>query len=142
MTAEVDAKVEAGTFSAETKAMGDKIAGLTLLQAKELADYLKEAYGIEPASGGAVMMAAMPAGGAGAAAEAEGPSTVTVFLTGAGQQKIQVIKALREITGLGLKEAKALADSVPAKVKENIEEEEAEKIRTLLTEAGATIEIK
>ena len=121
--------------------LGDKIAGLTLLQAKDLADYLKDAHGIEPASGGAVMMAAAPAGGAGGG-EDEGPSEVSVILASAGQQKIQVIKALREITGLGLKEAKALADGAPSPIKEKIAMDEADKIKTQIEEVGGTVEIK
>jgi len=141
MTAEAEVK-ETKEFAPETKELGDKIAGLTLLQAKDLADYLKDAYDIEPAAGGgAVMMAAAPAG-AGEGGEDEGPTEVDVILENAGQQKIQVIKALREITGLGLKEAKALADSVPAPVKEKVAPEEAEKIKTQLEEVGATIAFK
>lgn len=137
MTAEVETK----EWSAETKELGDKIVGLTLLQAKELSDYLKDVHGIEAASGGAVMMAAAPAGG-GDAGEDEGPSQVTVTITAAGSAKIQVIKAVREITGLGLKEAKALVDGAPAPVKENIDPEEADKIKQQLEEAGASVEVK
>lgn len=125
--------------TAEIKELGDKIAALTLIQAKSLTDYLKEAYGIEPAAGGAVMMAG-PA--AAAAAADEGPSKFTVVMTGAGQAKIQVIKVIREITGLGLKEAKEMADKSPATIKENIEKEEADKIKAQLEEAGATVELK
>ncbi|MBN1256698.1 MAG: 50S ribosomal protein L7/L12 [Planctomycetes bacterium] len=135
----MSAEPEVKEVSADIKEMGDKIAGLTLLQAKALADYLKDAYGIEPASGGAVMMAAAPAGGA---AEDEGPTEVSAILSSAGQQKIQVIKALREITGLGLKEAKALADGAPAPIKEKIPVDEAEKIKTQIEEVGGTVEIK
>lgn len=137
MTAEAETK----EFAAETKELGDKIAGLTLLQAKELADYLKDAYDIEPAAGGAVMMAGPAAGGAGGEAD-EGPSAVKVVLASAGQQKIQVIKAIREITGLGLKEAKGLVDGAPSDIKENVEMEEAEKLKAQLEEAGATVEFK
>ncbi|MHC4872422.1 MAG: 50S ribosomal protein L7/L12 [Planctomycetota bacterium] len=140
MTAEVEAAATK-EFSAETKELGDKIAGLTLLQAKDLSDYLKEQYDIEPAAGGAVMMAG-PAGGAGGDAADEGPSAVTVMLENGGQQKIQVIKAVREITGLGLKDAKALVDGAPAAVKEDIDAEEADKIKEQLEAAGATVEIK
>lgn len=139
MTAEVETATK--EFSAETKELGDKIAGLTLLQAKELSDYLKDEYEIEPAAGGAVMMAG-PAGGAGGEAADEGPSTVNVMLESGGQQKIQVIKAIREITGLGLKDAKALVDGAPAAVKEGVEMEEAEKIKEQLEAAGATVEFK
>ncbi len=128
-------------FSAEIKELGDKIVALSLLQAKELSDYLKDVYGIEAAAGGAIVMAGPAAGGAGAD-EDTGPSTVTVELTSAGGSKINVIKAVREITGLGLKEAKALVDGAPAPVKENIEKEEADKIKAALEEAGATVTIK
>jgi large subunit ribosomal protein L7/L12 len=142
MSAETEAPAEAATkeWSAETKELGDKIVGLSLLQAKELSDYLKEVHGIEPASGGAVMMAA-PGGGGEEAAD-EGPTTVDVVLTSAGSAKIPVIKAVREITGLGLKEAKALVDSAPAPVKEGVEPEEGEKLKAQLEEAGATVELK
>ena len=128
-------------FSAEIKDLGEKIVALTLLQAKELADYLKEVHGIEPAAGGAVMMAAPAAGGAAAAADAA-PSTQTVVLANAGAAKINVIKVVREITGLGLKEAKELVDGAPKPVKENIAPEEAQQIKAKLEEAGATVELK
>ena len=127
-------------WNADVKALGDKIVGLTLLQAKELSDYLKEVHGIEPASGGAVMMAA-PA----AAAEDEapaGPATVDVILTSPGGAKVQVIKAVKEITGLGLGEAKALVDKAPVAVKEKLALADAEKIKTQLEEAGASVEFK
>ena len=128
-------------FSAEIKDLGEKIVALTLLQAKELADYLKEVPGIEPAAGGAVMMAAPAAGGAAAAADAA-PSTQTVVLANAGAAKINVIKVVREITGLGLKEAKELVDGAPKPVKENVAPEEAQQIKAKLEEAGATVELK
>ena len=126
-------------FSASIKDLGDKIVGLTLLQAKELADYLKEVHGIEAAAGGAVMMAA-PAAAADAAPA--GPSTVSVILSSAGAAKINVIKVVRELTGLGLKEAKELVDGAPKPIKEGIAKEEADKLKTQLEEAGATVEIK
>ena len=130
---------ETREWNADIKAMGDKIVGLTLLQAKELSDYLKEVHGIEPASGGAVMMA----GPAAAAEEAPaGPTKVDVILKSAGGAKIQVIKAVKEITGVGLAEAKALVDKAPVAVKEKVEMGEAEKIKTQLEEAGATVEYK
>lgn len=135
MTAEAETK----EWNADIKDIGEKIVSMSLLQAKELSDYLKEVHGIEPASGGAVMVAG-PAGG-GEAVD-EGPSTFSVVLTSPGGSKIPVIKAVREITGLGLKEAKALVDSAPAPVKEDIESEEAEKIKAQLEEAGATVELK
>lgn len=130
-------------FDTSTRELGDKIVGLTLLQAKALADYLKEVHGIEPA-GGAVMMAAMPgaggeAGGAPAAAE---QTEFDVVLKGFGDNKIAVIKAVRSITGLGLKEAKELVEGAPKPVKQGVSKDEAEKIKKELTDAGAEVEVK
>jgi len=129
------------TWSDQTKQLGDSIVKLTLMQAKELADYLKEVYGIEPAAGGAVMMAG-PAAAAGAPAAAEEKSSFSVILTGFGANKIQVIKVVRELTSLGLKEAKELVDGVPKPLKENVSKEDAESAKKKLEEAGATVEIK
>lgn len=133
---------ETKTWNEDIKAIGDKIVGLTLMQANELADYLKEEYGIEPASGGAVMVAG-PAGGAGGegAAEEEKDS-FDVVLTSAGDKKIQVIKEVRAITGLGLKEAKELVDGAPKPVKEGVSKAEAEEMQKTLEAAGASIELK
>jgi large subunit ribosomal protein L7/L12 len=118
--------------------MGDKIAELTLKQAKELSDYLEEKYGIKAAAGGAVMMAA-PA----AAAEKPAEQTeFTVMLEGFGDKKIAVIKEVRAMTGLGLKEAKDLVEGVPAKIKEGISKEDAAKLKAQLEAAGATVSIK
>lgn len=128
-------------FSAEVKELGDKIVGLSLLQAKELSDYLKEEYGIEAAAGGAVVMAG-PAAGGDAGAEDAGSSTVDVVLASPGGSKINVIKVVREITGLGLKEAKGLVDGAPSPIKEGVEKDEAEKLKAQLEEAGATVELK
>jgi large subunit ribosomal protein L7/L12 len=123
--------------SEQIKELGDKIVALTLLQAKELADYLKETYGIEPAAGGAVMMAAAPA-----AAEAPVEKTsFTVVLKSAGDKKIQVIKEVRALTSLGLKEAKDLVDGAPKPVKENVTKDEAEAAKKKLEEAGAVVEL-
>lgn len=130
------------TFSQEIKDLGDKIVGLTLLQAKELADYLKEVHGIEPAAGAAVMMAGPAAAGGGAAAAPEEKTSFTVILKSFGDQKIQVIKEVRALTGLGLKEAKDLVDGVPKPVKENVSKEEAEAARKQLEAAGAVVEIQ
>jgi large subunit ribosomal protein L7/L12 len=132
---------EGRTWSDQVKDLGDKIVALTLMQAKELADYLKEVYGIEPAAGGAVMMAAPAAGGAAAEAAPE-KSTFDVILTGFGDKKIQVIKEVRAITALGLKEAKELVDGVPKPVKEGMSKDEAEAAKKQLEAAGATVEIK
>jgi len=123
------------------KKIGDSIVGLTLLEAQQLSDYLKDQYGIEPAAGGGVMMAAPAAGGGGAAA-AEEKTSFTVMLTGAGDKKIQVIKAVRSITGLGLKEAKDLVEGAPKAVKEGVNKDEAAKIKAELEENGATVEVK
>ncbi|HNS21230.1 MAG TPA: 50S ribosomal protein L7/L12 [Sedimentisphaerales bacterium] len=133
---------QAKSWSDQTKQLGDGIVKLTLMQAKELADYLKEVYGIEPAAGGAVMVAGPAAGGAAPAAAAEEKSSFNVILTGFGANKIQVIKVVRELTNLGLKEAKELVDGVPKPLKENVSKEDAEAAKKKLEEAGATVEIK
>ena len=127
-------------YSASTKDLGEKIIGLTLKEAKELSDYLKDVHGIEPAGGGAVMMAPADAGGGAAAVEEK--TEFDVVLEGDGDQKIGVIKVVRSATGLGLKEAKDLVEGVPSKVKEGVSKEEAEKLKAELTEAGATVSIK
>jgi large subunit ribosomal protein L7/L12 len=132
---------EAKTFDAKITKLGDEIAGLTLKEAVDLADYMKDTYGIEPAAGGAVMMAG-PAGGGD---EGGGPAEQTEFdviLEAAGDKKIQVIKAVREATGLGLKEAKEIVDGAPKAVKEKASKEEADALKTALEEAGATVNIK
>lgn len=128
---------DAREFGAPIIELGDKIVALTLIQAKELTDYLKDKYGIEPAAGGAVMMAAP------AAAEAvkEEKTTFTVMLKAAGEKKIQVIKEVRTLTSLGLKEAKDLVDGAPKPVKENVSKDEAEAAKKLLEDAGATVEL-
>jgi large subunit ribosomal protein L7/L12 len=126
-------------FSTEVKELGDKIVKLTLIQAKELGDYLKETYGIEPAAGAAVMMAG-PA--AGAAAAVEEKTTFDVVLKEVGDKKIQVIKEVRALTGLGLKEAKDLVDGAPKTVKEGISKADAEAAKKQIESAGAVCEIK
>jgi large subunit ribosomal protein L7/L12 len=128
-------------WGAGIKEIGDKIVALSLLQAKELADYLKEEYGIEPAAGGAVMMAG-PMPGAGGAEEVEEKTTFDVVLKGFGEKKIQVIKEVRALTGLGLKEAKDLVEGVPKPVKEGVSKDDAEAAKKQLEEAGAVVEIK
>jgi len=132
----------AANYSDLTKELGDKIANLTLKEAKELSDYLENAYGIKPAAGGAVVMAAPTGDGGGAAAAAEEKTEFDVVLTGFGDKKINVIKVVRAATGLGLTEAKNLVEGVPSKVKEGISKEDAEKLKKELEEAGATVEIK
>ena len=131
---------ETKEFSAEIKDLGDKIVALTLMQAKELGDYLKDVHGIEPAAGGAVMMAG-PAAGAGEAAEEE-KTSFNVVLKEIGDKKIQVIKEVRALTGLGLKEAKELVDATPKAVKEGVSKEEAEEARVQLEAAGAVVAVE
>ena len=125
----------------DIKTLGDKLAGLTLKQAVDLADYLKETYKIEPAAGG-VVMAGGGGGGAAPAEKEEAKSTFDVVLKAAGDKKIQVIKVVRTHTGLGLKEAKDLVEGAPKTVKENIDKPEAEKLKKELEEQGATVELK
>jgi len=128
-------------WSTGIKDLGDKIVALTLMQAKELGDYLKEEYGIEPAAGGAVMMAG-PAAAAGAPAEAAvEKSTFDVVLKNFGDKKIQVIKEVRALTGLGLKEAKDLVEGAPKPVKQGVPKEEAEAAKKQLEDAGAVVEL-
>ncbi len=131
-TIEVDAKV---------KEVADKVANFTLKQAVDFKNYMKQAYGIEPAAGGAVMMAAPGGAGPGAAAVEE-QTEFDVILEAFGDKKIQVIKVVRETTGLGLKEAKDLVDGVPKPVKEKISKEEAAALKAKLEEAGGTAKIK
>ena len=130
--------------TAEISALGDQLAGLTLKQAVDLSNYLKDKHGIEAAAGG-VMVAAGPAAGGGggaAAAPAEEKTTFDVVLKGSGDKKIQVIKVVRAATGLGLKEAKDLVEGAPKTVKENLAKDEAEKLKKELEEQGATVELK
>ncbi len=127
------------TFDAKITKLGDELAGLTLKEAVDLGDYMKDTYGIEAAAGGAVMVAGGGGGDAGGAAEEK--SSFDVIIKSPGGNKIQAIKAIREITGLGLKEAKALAEESGAKVKEGVSKDEAEEIKGKLEEAGAEIEI-
>lgn len=125
-------------FDAAISKIGDQIAKLTLIEAVDLADYMKDTYGIEPAAGGAVMMAG-PAGGDDADEE---QTEFDVVLEAIGDKKIAVIKAVREITGLGLKEAKAVVDESPKAIKEKVSEDEANVIKGKLEEAGASVTIK
>ena len=135
-----EATVETKEFAAEIKKLGDKIAGLTLKEAVDLKDYLKDAHGIEPAAGAAVMVAGPAAGGE--AEEPEEQTSFNVVLKEVGDKKIQVIKAVRALTNLGLKEAKDLVDSAPKPVKEGVPKDEAEEAKNQLEEAGATAGIE
>ena len=136
-----EAVAEAREFAGAIKEMGDKIVGLTLKEAKELSDYLKEVHGIEPASGGGAVMIAAPTEGGGAAA-AEEQTEFDVVLESFGDNKIGVIKVVRTATGLGLKEAKDAVEGAPAKLKEGVSKDEAEKLKKELEEAGAKVSIK
>lgn len=122
--------------------IGDKIANLTLKQAKELSDYLEQVHGIKAAAAGAVMMAPAAAGPGAAAPAVEEKTAFDVVLENFGAEKIKVIKVVRAATGLGLKEAKDLVEGAPSKVKEGISKEEAEKLKKELEEAGAKVSIK
>ena len=124
---------------ADLQQLEDSIVGLSLLDAAQLVKKLEERLGVSAAAAAPVMMAG---GGAAAAAPAEEKTEFTVVLTGAGANKINVIKAVREVTSLGLKEAKDLVDGAPKTVKEGISKEEAETIKKKFTDAGATVEIK
>ena len=124
----------------ELKELGDKIAGLTLKQAKELSDYIKEAYGIEPASGGGMMV--MPQGGPGGPAAVAEQTEFDVVLTSFGDKKLDVVKVAKNITGLSLMDAKKLVEGVPAKIKEKVSKEEAAKVKGELEAVGATVELK
>ena len=123
----------------ELKDMGDKIANLTLKQAKALSDYIKSAYGIEPAAGGAVMMAAPAAGGAEAAPV---KTEFDVVMTSFGDKKLEVVKVVKNITGASLMDAKKLVDNPPATLKQGVSEDEAKKVKAELEAAGATVELK
>ena len=126
----------------DLKSMGDQIAELTLKQAKDLSEYLKVEHGIEAAAGGvAVAVAGGAAGGDDGGGAAE-QTEFDVVLTNFGDKKIGVIKEVRGITGLGLKEAKEMVEGVPSKVKEGVSKEEAEEAKKKLEDAGASVEIK
>ena len=126
---------------ADINAIADQIQGLTLLEASQLVKLLEEKLGVSAAAA-AVAAAPAAAGPAAAAAPAEEKTEFTVVLTAAGANKINVIKAVREVTSLGLKEAKDLVDCAPKTIKEGINKEEAEAIKKKFTDAGATVEVK
>jgi large subunit ribosomal protein L7/L12 len=124
---------------ADINVIAEQIQGLTLMEAAELVKTLEAKLGVSAA---AATMVAAPAGGPAPAAAVEEQTEFTVILTGAGANKIATIKAVREVTSLGLKEAKDLVDNAPKPVKENVSKDEAESLRKKLTEAGATVEVK
>ena len=124
---------------ADVKKLAEELTKLTVLEVNELKNVLKDEYGIEPAA--AAVAVAGPAAGGDAAEAADEKSEFTVKLTDAGSQKVAVIKAVKELTGLGLGEAKAIVDGAPANVKENVAKDEAEAAKKQLEEAGATVEL-
>ena len=124
---------------ADIKSIGDTLVNLTVKEVKELADYLKDTYGIEPAAA-AVAVAAGPAAGGDAAVEEK--TSFDVILKSAGAAKLAVVKAVKELTGLGLKEAKEVVDAAPAPIKEGVTKDEAEALKKQLEEAGAEVELK
>lgn len=133
------AEAPAKEFSTDISELAEKLVGMTVRDAQSLVDCLKDQHGIEPAGGGAVMVA----GGAGGAAEEEEEQTAfDVILENFGDKKIQVIKVVRSLTSLGLKEAKELVESCPKAVKEGIPKEEADKIKGQIEEAGGAVSIK
>jgi large subunit ribosomal protein L7/L12 len=125
---------------ADIKALGDQLVELTVKEVNELASYLKETYGIEPAAA-AVAVAAPGAGGAGAAAAAE-KTNFDVVLKAPGANKLQIVKLVKELTGLGLKEAKDVVDGAPKTIKEGLPKDEAESLKKQLVEAVAEVELK
>lgn len=124
---------------ADVKALGDQLVELTVKEVNELASYLKETYGIEPAAA-AVAVAAGPAAGGGAAAEEK--TNFDVVLKAPGANKLQIVKLVKELTGLGLKEAKDMVDGAPKTIKEGLPKDEAENLKKQLVEAGAEVELK
>jgi len=124
---------------ADVKALGDQLVELTVKEVNELASYLKETYGIEPAA--AVVVAGGAAAGGGAAA-AEEKTNFDVVLKASGPNKLQIVKLVKELTGLGLKEAKDMVDGAPKTIKEGLPKDEAENLRKQLSEAGAEVELK
>ena len=126
---------------ADLKDFAEQLVNLTVKEVNELAKILKDEYGIEPAAA-AVAVAAGPAAGGGDEAEAEEQTEFTVILKDAGASKLAVVKLVKELTGLGLKEAKGVVDSAPAPVKEGVSKDEANSLKAALEEAGAVVELK
>ncbi|MCC6840890.1 MAG: 50S ribosomal protein L7/L12 [Flavobacteriales bacterium] len=125
---------------ADIKNLGDQLVGLTVKEVNELAQYLKDEYKIEPAA--AAVAIAGPVAGGGGATEAEAKTSFDVILKAGGANKLAVVKLVKELSGLGLKEAKELVDGAPKPLKEGVSKEEAESLKQQLTEAGAEVEVK
>lgn len=128
------------TYADDIKQLGDSIVGLTLKQAKELSDYLKDEHGIEAAAGGGAVMMAAPADGEGGGAAEQ--TEFDVVMTSFGDAKLNVVKVVKNLTGASLMDAKKLVEAVPATIKEKVSKEDAEKVKGELEEAGATVELK
>jgi large subunit ribosomal protein L7/L12 len=126
---------------ADIKSLGDQLVGLTVKEVNELAQYLKDEYKIEPAAA-AVAVAAVGGGAAGGGEAAEAKTSFDVILKNGGANKLAVVKLVKELTGLGLKEAKDLVDGAPKPLKEGVSKEDAENLKQQLTEAGAEVEVK
>jgi large subunit ribosomal protein L7/L12 len=126
---------------AEITSLGDKIADLTLKQAKQLSDYIENKYGIKPAAGGAMIMPAATDGGGGAKQAAE-PTEFDVILTSFGDKKLDVVKVAKNITGASLMDAKKLVEAAPSTLKERVSKEDAAKIKGELEAAGGKVELK
>ena len=123
---------------ADVKVLAEQLVGLTVKEVQELADFLKSEYGIEPAAAAVVVSA----DGGGGAAAVEEKTAFNVILKAAGASKLNVVKIVKDLTGLGLKEAKELVDGAPKAIKEGVSKAEAEDLKTKLTEAGADVEIQ
>lgn len=127
-------------YSAAAKEMGDKIAGLTLVEAKELSEYLENEHGIKAAAGGGVVVAAGGGGGGEEAAEAQ--TEFDIVLTGFGDKKLDVVKVVKTITGASLMDAKKMVEGCPATLKEGVSKEDADKIKADVEAAGGSVEVK
>jgi large subunit ribosomal protein L7/L12 len=136
------AEAPAKEFSAEIKELAEKLVSISVKDAQSLVDCLREVHGIEPAGGGVMMAGAIAGGDAGAAGAPEEQTSFDVILEGFGDKKIQVIKVVRSLTSLGLKEAKELVESCPKPLKEGVSKEDAEKIKGEIEEAGGAVSIK
>ena len=127
-------------YSEDAKSLGDKIAGMTLKQAKELSDYLEDVHGIKAAAGGGAVMMAPAAGGGGEAAEAQ--TEFDVVLTGFGDKKLDVVKVVKTITGASLMDSKKMVEGCPATLKEGVSKEDADKVKADVEAAGGSVEVK
>jgi large subunit ribosomal protein L7/L12 len=127
---------------ADLKSLGDTIAGLTLKQAKQLSDYIENAYGIKPAAGGGVMIAAPAGDGGGAAAAKAEPTEFDVVLTSFGDKKLDVVKVVKNITGASLMDAKKLVEAAPSTIKEKVGKDDANKIKGEIEAVGGKVDLK